>query len=212
MTSFERLSAVVRGQEVDRKPSIGFDGVEGCDAIVAGISEAVPAGALKLVTVEGVLASALSGREGLYEFLESEPEAGGVYLAEVSRRVREEAETALSKGADGICYSIRGAAPAVSTPMQYGGFILELDRAVLEAVAEAAFNLVFVHDDEEPYLDFLTDLPASALGWYERAGLSVSAIRSMRGGAVAVDSEEADIRLVFDKQGSTNGRLMEAKA
>ncbi|MCG9894538.1 MAG: hypothetical protein MH204_03565, partial [Fimbriimonadaceae bacterium] len=106
-------------------------------------------------------------------------------------------DAALSARADGVCYVLAGANPASSTPMQYGGHFLEVDREILTDCQDAAFNLLWVRGKEEPYLDFVIDLPAHAFAWDMVAtGITPSAMKQARGGAVAGAHPEADIYLV----------------
>ena len=78
--------------------------------------------------------------------------------------------------------------PAISTPMQYGGFYLEHDRALLAEIEDARLNVLSVEGGPEPYLDFVADLPSHVLAWDVPAtGIVAAAVRPMRRGALAAD-------------------------
>lgn len=195
MTGRERVVAAARGGEVDCRPVIALDGSLPADARVIDLSELESARGQDdaiLVCVPSPLARALASGEDIYARLNQDPVSGERVLEELSVQVRADAAEALNGGADGICYRLVGATPAHSTPMQYGGHFLELDRALLEEVAEARFNLLLVEGDEEPYLDFVSDLSAHAFGWSAASGVSVRYMQSMRPGALAVHAGLAD--------------------
>ena len=61
------------------------------------------------------------------------------------------------------------AVPDSTTPMQYGGHFLEIDRRLLSS--DALFNVIFVQGPSEPYAVFVSDLPAQAFAWDSRSGL-----------------------------------------
>ena len=198
MTGRERIVAAARGGEVDRRPVACATGVSenGADCVVVGVSDVT--NALRESPDRAVLAKVVSplGRDlTLVKLLASDPSAGAERLALLADQARQEMRSALEAGADGIYYALDGAYPAATTPMEYGGHFLELDRQLLEEVRDARFNLLFVCGEREPYIDFVSDLPAHALAWDSRSGVSVGSVRSARSGALAYDSDEADIRL-----------------
>lgn len=195
MTGGERVVAAARGAEVDRRPVIALDGALPADARVVPLAELESARGGEeavLVSVNSPLARALEAGDDIYARLSDDPSAGELALQALAVQVRAEVAEALNGGADGICYRLAGATPAYSTPMQYGGHFLEIDRALLEEVADARFNLLLVEGDNEPYLDFVSDLSAHAFGWSAASGVSVRYMQGMRPGALAVHATLAD--------------------
>ncbi len=199
MTPRELLAAVAAGRPTDRKPVVLMPGArdDRADAIVVH-PDAIPADR----TEQAVLAHVLSpfaraiGREmELVQLMQGDPAAGGDALAELAEETGAEMAQALEQGADGVFYVLDGAYPARTTPMQYGGFFLEVDRALLEEIDKKGFNVLFVKGDEEPYIDFVSDLPAQAFAW-ESKSVSIEAVREMRKGALAAADPQADVLLL----------------
>ncbi|MCH8979709.1 MAG: hypothetical protein IH945_10785 [Armatimonadetes bacterium] len=199
MTPRERLAAVAKGEQADRKPIVLTPGATDAraDAVV------VPAASFKrgtggqavLAQVLSPFAKAISRGTELTRLLHDDPAAGGDALAELTNETRDEMASALENGADGVYYVLDGAYPARTTPMQYGGYFLEVDRSLLEEVEHDGFNILFVKGDEEPYIDFVSDLPAQAFAW-ESASVTIEAVREMRQGALAAADPQADVLLL----------------
>jgi hypothetical protein len=83
--------------------------------------------------------------------------------------------------------------------MQYGGHYLELDRLLLEGISQAECNMIFVVGDEDLYLDFVSDLPATLFGWDDRtSGISAAQGRATRKGAIVTYDESSEIRLAVN--------------
>jgi hypothetical protein len=210
----ELLIAAARGGPTERRPVIVWPGPgEGSDAVVVPASADTVLGARgggeRILLAETLNPYGLAFRRGidLNALLRKDPAEGGALLGRLCAEVREAMLEALGAGADGVLYRLHGAHPLHCTPMQYGGHFLERDRELLEAVCDAPFNLVFVVGDEGVYLDFVSDLPAQALGWDALAtGISASAVRAMRTGALAAADPEAEIELVVGP-GSVAARL-----
>lgn len=200
MTGIERLVAAARGGEVDRQPVILWghwdDRADACAVPTEQIPSERQAGALALV--RSPLKRALDEGFDLNGALASDPARGNEELDRRVQQAHDEADQALASGADGIAYWIDGAYPAVSTPMQYGGYHLERDRELLETVKEARFNLAWIDGTEEVYLDSVSDLPADALGWRMTAtNQSLHDLRPMRQGLLSGDQPDADVLVVF---------------
>ena len=97
--------------------------------------------------------------------------------------------------AQGVFYRLDGAYPSASTPMEYGGHYLEVDRDVLSSI-QNSFVIVFVEGEGEVYFDFVSDLPADAMGWdADRNPIDLNEARRHRAGALALDHPEAEIVL-----------------
>lgn len=201
MTSRERLVAASRGGPVDRLPwfcwgapdPISFAKSFAPDAVIvdhpeqatAALSEFDDNGPAVLVSVLNPLGLALQEGANPNEQTESDPQAASQVVEAYAQRVQARIEAALDVGADGVFYRIIGACPSYSTPMQYGGFHLETDRALLDAIREAPFNVALA-EGKDVYLEFLTDLPAHALAWEPQATtMSGAEVQRMREGAVA---------------------------
>jgi hypothetical protein len=104
-----------------------------------------------------------------------------------------EIERARQDGADGVVYLVVGATAAESTPMEYGGHWLEIDRSLVSAAPLPV--IVFVQGDREPYIDFLSDLPCQAFGFDPKA-FSVSEARALRRGPLALADPAAEVYFV----------------
>ncbi len=200
MKGREALVAIARGGQAPRQPVIAFGPHPDADGVVVPLAQLAEAlaeheGAAVLVRVDSPLTRALGRELGLTQTLHDDPPTGEAQLSALVEEAREEAQAALDRGADGIAYWLDGAYPAATTPMEYGGHYLELDRGLLDAFAEARFNLVFVEGLVEPYLDFVSDLPAHAFGWRAEAA-PPAAVRPLRPGPLATTGDGADILLV----------------
>ncbi|MDL1928341.1 hypothetical protein FCG40_05045 [Fimbriimonadia bacterium ATM] len=206
MNSRERLLAAARGGDVDRAPWLVWprlgDLAEVNDAAIRAGADAVVVRELQHVA-EMAARCGLDGPAVLYEChspfgaasskgidlnqaIFASPVEGSALLDTIAQNCEREAQEALELGADGVFYVLEGATPGLCTPMQYGGFFLERDRQLLDAVADARFNLMFVAGGEGTYLDFVHDLPASALAWDEPAsGIGHEQVRKMHEGTIA---------------------------
>ncbi len=207
MTGREKLVAASRGGEVDSKPSLAWLGGGElqlkADGWIVDSAEDVSAArkastdACVLVAVKSPFGWSKAENLDLMSALNESPTAGGEELSRLADKSREEIRQAMDQGADGICYMLAGAEPSQTTPMQYGGFLLELDREILEEFSGAVFNAVWVQGESEPYLEFVADLPCHALGWNSSAtGIHTDSIRPYRKGAFFGDSPESDICLL----------------
>ncbi len=200
MTARERLTAVANGAPVDRKPVVLRPGAadDRADAIVVptGSVTGGRGGQAVLAHVPSPFARAIRRGTELAQLLHDDPAAGGDALAELTQEARAEMARALEHGADGVYYELDGAYPERTTPMQYGGFFLEVDRRLLEEFETAGFNILFIKGDAEPYIDFVSDLPAQAFGWEVASGVSVESVREMRQGALAAADPQADVLLL----------------
>lgn len=209
MTAKERLAAAARGDSVDQKPLIVWPKLlpqtpsSEADAWVVDAPHELSE-AKSLCGDSAVLASVLSPfgwalqkQIPLLEILESDPKEGDLELQKLKQMTLDEARTRMADGADGLCYVLAGAGPDHATPMQYGGFLLDLDREILEEFQDSEFNLVWVRGHKEPYLEFVADLPCHALSWDMGAtGIPPSALRTYRSGAIAGDRPDCDLLLL----------------
>jgi hypothetical protein len=204
MTSRERLVAAARGGDVDQQPVIYWPGPfnSGSDAVVVAperVQEAVAQNEERIVLgqVSNPFRRSLEQDLQLNSLLEQDPEKGNALLEQLADEVRGTIEQALAGGADGILYQLHGAHPSHTSPMQYGGYYLERDRELLEAVKDARLNMIFVVGGDGVYIDFVSDLPAHVFAWdADGSGVSMSEVRQMRNGALATTGADADVRLI----------------
>lgn len=209
MTGRERLVAAGRGGHVSPKPVLVWPSQPGetpdprADGWVvdshdeaASILAAHP-DLLVLVTVLSPLGQDLAGPKTLLKALADDPAEGETALEACADQTRRDIAAALEAGADGVVYCLAGAYPSCTTPMEYGGHFLEVDRAILSEAAEARFNVLWVRGKDQPYLDFVIDLPAHAFAWDMTAtGMAPGGFRSARNGAIGGAHPDADIFLV----------------
>lgn len=198
MTARERLIAAARGGEVDRTPTISWPGTGQGDASV--VVDAGTAGdSVTLVEISNPFGRALDQGLDLNAELATDPEGGARRLDALVAETKAHIATALSQGADGVLYRLHGACAERSSPMQYGGHYLERDREILEEIADATLNLIFVVGDRDLYLDFVSDLPGHLFGWDDRtSGVTPEEGRQIRNGAVATFGGSPDVRLITD--------------
>ncbi|MGV3616012.1 MAG: hypothetical protein ACO1SV_11820 [Fimbriimonas sp.] len=202
MNSRERLTAAARGGEVDRKPVIVSPGWSGtapeADAVVVEadvetVARSVGGEQVVLAQVDNPFARygpALNAEFG------ADPVAAAQKLDRATDDVRRKIGEALGAGADGILYRLFGARARHSTPMQYGGHYLERDRELLEEIADARLNVLFLVGNDDLYLDFICDLPAQVIAWdREASGFSSASVRAARTGAQASSDPESEILL-----------------
>ncbi|MCH8273502.1 MAG: hypothetical protein IH851_01775 [Armatimonadetes bacterium] len=206
MNSRERLTAASRGGPVDHppwfawSPSASLQAVRSFaqrwapDAVVAAnaddaralLAELGEDGPAVLAETSNPFALASEAGADLDAAFGRSPAEGEERLIPFVHTVGERIERAMEAGVDGVLYCLRGANPAESTPMSYSGFYLEHDRDLLEQAAAARFNVLFVEGGVGVYLDFVHDLPASALAWDEEAsGVTPRDLRKLHSGALA---------------------------
>lgn len=192
MTGRERIVAASRGGDVDRKPVIGIDAV-----IVDPnqVSERSGGDAAVLARVLSPLGRAIKAEIPIVALLHEDVEQGAKTLDRLTDEAKSEMLAALANGADGVAYELDGAYPAVTTPMEYGGHFLEVDRKLLAELVEARFNLLCVKGEQEPYIDFVCDLPAHGFAWDQRSGVTPEYVRSMRDGVLVGEGCEIGMEL-----------------
>ncbi|MER3413129.1 MAG: hypothetical protein C4340_03520 [Armatimonadota bacterium] len=201
MTHRERLVAAARGGPMDRPPWFVWDAGNAAallanhapDAVVASSPEEAKQllgstgeeGPAVLVEVLNPLGLALHEGDNPNRLLDK-PDAATRELDRWVERCREALSLALESGADGVLYRLRGAEPPHSTPMEFGGYHLERERALLEEIRDARFNVLLADGGKDTYIDFLTDLPAHAFAWDDnKLPYTARQVREMRPGALA---------------------------
>lgn len=191
MTDRERLMTLVAGGKVDGKPTIAWPSSE-----ISG-AEFVPITNL-------YRHFQLMGEDPVALLKDTDSSASQIVEEAEGVRYRE-ARGAIDGGAIGVFYEIHGADASRCTPMEYGGLFLERDRAFLESVADAPCNFVYING-KEPYLDFVSDLPAQIFGWDAvGSGIVVAEVRKLRTGLLATNDPQADI--ILDGGESITDRL-----
>lgn len=199
MNARERLTAASRGGPTDRRAVLLWPTDPRSDAAIVPVDEvgaalAEDADRAVLAHVLSPFGRALEDGFPLNDLLLADPDAGQRKLEGYVGETLQDLHTAVEFGADGVFYRLEGAHPGASTPMQYGGFYLERDRALLNEVAEARLNVLYVAGGPEPYLDFVADLPAHLFAWdIAASGVSPDAVRPMRKGALAAADAAADV-------------------
>jgi hypothetical protein len=206
MTSRERLAAATRGGIVDRAPwfawapatsahsalvfarSCGPDAVVVESAIDAQQFMADYADAAVLVEVQNPYAEARGAGIDLQKEFDADPDNGESLLRAYSAGVESGLAAALESGSDGVLYRLQGAAPGASSPMQYGGRLLERDRELLQLLRDTRLSVLWI-EEEGAYIDFLADLPAHALGWDDEM-ITCTEVRKVRPGALACSIQD----------------------
>lgn len=211
MTSRERVIATLRGGEVDRKPTFGWPKASDSDVIALDAASLQPdSERIVLGIVRNPFGRALEKGLDLNALHRESPEEGDAATQQLVSETRAEMEQVLAAGADGVLYLVHGAHPAHCSPMQFGGFYLEVDRELLQGVAEAAVNAAFIVGDAETYLDFVSDLPASFLIWDDATtGFSVAQMRALRSGPLGATSPDADLVWASGLSGVTVAQFLE---
>jgi len=203
MTSRERLTAAARGWPVDYAPWFAWspdtpertalDFAKACNPDAVVVESAIDAQQILaentdvavLVEVLNPFGAALEAGVNLNTEYEAGREHGEALFSAYAAGVESSLMAAIESGADGVLYRLIGAEPELSSPMQFGGRFLEHERELLSTVEGARFNVVYV-EGSDAYLDFLSDLPASAFGWDDVAtSLPVQEVRRLTQGAVA---------------------------
>ncbi len=234
MTDRERILKLLGGDEPDRQPVISWPCAKHAETSIivrppnqplinpstasaggGSVSSGEPGrGCDGLVLAEIVNPFGIAIEQGrdLNALLKTDPERGATELDRLTSEVKASILDVIERGADGILYRLHGACAKWCSPMQYGGFYLERDRELMEAAQPLMFNVLFVAGDEEVYFDFVSDLPAQALGWDSRmTGVTAKQMRGIREGLLLAEDEEADIRLAA-QEGSIAEGLERVKA
>jgi hypothetical protein len=195
--------AAIQGGAVNRKPVIGWPkNKQDVDIAVypAGLLAERPYqnGPLALAFVPNLYRQFQMMGEDIMAMLRAKP-AEAADLIEIAQTTNLElCKNAITNGAIGVFYEVHGATASQCTPMQYGGLFLEGDRAFLDELSHSECNVVYINGTE-PYLDFVSDLPAQVFAWdREGSNIPVSEVRKLRPGALAASDPEADFLLSTD--------------
>ena len=112
------------------------------------------------VKYQGILSpfsKAISRSMDIVGLLADSPSEGEAVLADLVTQTKVE----IAASAESFNYIVAGAEPAFSTPMEYGGHFLELDRELI-GDQKPAITLV---GGSETYIDVVSDLAETYLVW-----------------------------------------------
>lgn len=193
MNAKERLDQVLAGEQIEDKLTVSLG--EGPADIVVGHRIDDQNSCLNLQLIPGALAVTLEKNPEAFRLLEESPEEGESLILSALEDVQSRIEDCFSTGFDGFCYVVKGAYPEVSSPMQYGGHFLEVDRALLTGAEGLGYRMVLVEGDNEPYIDFVSDLPCELFAWDIRSGIDPSNVREMRVGGLVANHHDSDLDL-----------------
>jgi uroporphyrinogen decarboxylase len=107
---------------------------------------------------------ARDGEQLLLEALQADPRGVHRALDAVATTIAAYARAAIDAGADGLFFATNVATEGLLTPEQYQQFGPRYDLRVLEAVADAPFNLMHICG-EAIYLDLFEEYPVHAFNW-----------------------------------------------
>lgn len=142
----------------------------------------------------------------LNALIASSPDAG----AQTLQTLAEETLTELKQSGSPVLYLLFGAAESWCTPMEFGGLYLELEREILSAAIESKEVLLWVAGNENVYLDFVSDLPAAAIGWNQgTTGFGVREMRELRDGTVFGPAADADFQWIPEHGGKVSDAWIE---
>lgn len=107
------------------------------------------------------LSRAISQGIDIVGLLEENPAEGDRVLAELVRQCSSDIEQTSGP----INYIVAGAEPGVTSPMQYGGHFLELDRELIGTTSPA----ITLIGGPDTYIDVVSDIAKSYLIWNPEA-------------------------------------------
>jgi hypothetical protein len=148
-------------------------------------------------------ARTLTERPDLLDLLHNSPDEGDAILQQALEKTKQDIQSAFEQGADGFIYVLERATPSAMSPMQYGGHYLELDREILTEFQEMPLTVLWIVGDDEPYLDFVSDLPAHFFAWDSGSGITPSQIAEMRQGALASQHPDSHAFLIHSESAMT---------
>jgi hypothetical protein len=216
MTRRERLERALGGEQVLPRATMSLGPCDQADGVCLPLDRMAAAKEqARFVVVRGAFAQSLMRGYDLPALLRSDPIAGEALLGRMKNEAAAEFERALVAEADGILYQLSGASAEWTTPLAYGGHLLETERSVLASETRLDRPLVIhVVGQRDLYLDLVADLASSGLAWNSTASrLSLQEVRRYFSCALVTDSPEADIGwTVADVSDRANGPLEGAMA
>lgn len=204
MTARDRVKACLAGSPTDLPPSVVWSASPGhqADVIVTDWESVKRAcethpDQLVLGLIQSPLSLAMFRSLDLVEELAADPEKGEATLSAITQECKDRIDSVKEQGGHGILYFLNGAHPEVTSPMQYGGYFLEVDRELLGLVQDCELNILFIAGrDEEVYLDVVGDLPVAVVGWDNAAiTIPIELAKQSIHRKIALDHPQADFLL-----------------
>jgi len=198
MTSRERMLAAASCLNTDRQPLLAW--MANDTQADATVSCSATKDSMILADVPNPFGLALKKGIDLNKALKDDPTVGAAVLEELVDEVRKSISEGLGNGADGIFYRLHGASSKHCSPMQYGGHYLERDRELLSEPDSSVLKVLFIAAEDEPYVDFISDLPAQVFAWdMSLTNVTAADMRVSRQGAVASSDPTSEICLVIGR-------------
>jgi len=122
----------------------------------------------------------------LLALLKTNPEEGHAWIAEQSALVVVEAKQA----PHGVLYRLGGCDPTHTSPMEYGGYFVPAETAILQQLS--APRVLWVEPAADTYFEFLADIPCDVFGWDTHHGPSVREMRALRSEPLMANDPEAE--------------------
>lgn len=157
------------------------------------INDAIGKEALFIETIFSPWTTArkLAGKRRFDEARDKHPEAVLAGLDHIATSLANYAREALTRGAAGIFLSLGAATHDSMSPEEYELWGRPFDLKILNAVRDAAFNVLHIHG-KRIHFDSLIDYPASAFNWSHFATApSLEQGRAQSGKAVMGGIDEA---------------------
>lgn len=192
------LKEIASGQCSAVVADLGSAEAERADVTVGAPGQPTGAGAF-LARVESIY-----GRATKSGNLPEDPDDCNNALDLAESECRTVVASALDAGADGISYRLTGANPTGLSPMEYGGLILERERAVLSDAMDAGFVEVLIEPADENYYDFLSDLPCHLLSAPGASDSELAALTELRIGPLAASAGTSVVRCIVDAKPKVN--------
>ncbi len=150
---------------------------------------------VQLPLILNPFARSMQAEVELNDLLHENPEEGNRRLDIFVEQTRGELRDAVNR-AGGIVYMLDGAHAGCCSPMEYGGYYLERDRELLEAVSGKILVVLAIVGGDDVFLDFVSDLPAEVFAWNSPASaFSAAYVRSLREGVQASSDPDSEIIL-----------------
>lgn len=203
-----RLQSLREGETLSPKLSMIWSASPGhsCDAIVTNqvsLNHAIAThnGQLVLCEVHSPLGRIVRSQPQLLDTLRETPADAEDALLDFANEAKNEIREAFELGAHGIFYRLSGANPKVTTPMEYGGHFLEMDKELMAHASSGLLNVISVEDGPEIYIDAVAEVPGHAIHWDNALNeLSIEAVRTMTTKFLVLDHPVADIHFAHSQE------------
>jgi uroporphyrinogen decarboxylase len=122
----------------------------------------------------------IAGAERLREHIAESPATVHGALGVISDNLARLGQALLAAGADGIFFSVQGAANELLPAAQFAEYGRPYDMAVLNACREGWLNVLHMHGEHSLLTDLLVDYPVAVLSWSDRiTRISLSQMREL---------------------------------